>query len=428
MPSGATLAAGRALRTVARPPSPSATLELGTARASAGASFTPDAPCGLQKLLRVGALKLPRNSWHVWHRARRPTRASRCTSARHRGIARAGTSPRSSPAHAGGSAGALERARGRWRRRRTRRGGRRAGAEAGGARGRRQRQAARRRRRRAAEVLVGGGGVAASSTPSMPPKFMTARDIGANLRAFMQAIDARVEALHATVAAAAGGSARSRIKINRPRSMVRRAHGERCRVEGGRRAHAAAARCGGGAVARRAPRPRLPHVVALVLEGAAALARRALGHWVNRRRRSASSRGPTPPARPPRAPRPPRPRRRADAPPAPRGDLRAVVRPRRDEGVSALGRRVARTECSARHRPSTRGPTRSPTRVRPAWSGSAARRAASSTARPPSHRRLARRAPRWRSATPPRSRRPEDDESPRVLRLRRVGNAARGRR
>ena len=80
----------------------------------------------------------------------------------------------------------------------------------------RQRQAARRtstspprRFSSAAEALA-----AASSTPSMPPQFMTARDMEANLRAFMQAIDARVEALHATVAAAPRVHLRFREAVN----------------------------------------------------------------------------------------------------------------------------------------------------------------------------------------------------------------------
>ena len=153
----------------------------------------------------------------------------------------------------------------------------------------RQRQAARRtstspprRFSSAAEALA-----AASSTPSMPPKFMTARDMEANLRAFMQAIDARVEALHATVAAAAGRLERDRVsKINR--TLVRwfvvhaakAVQGWKQVVERTRRLRGAAAAQWRDALLARVYRTW----VALVLEGRSVRmqARRALGHWVNR--------------------------------------------------------------------------------------------------------------------------------------------------
>ena len=145
----------------------------------------------------------------------------------------------------------------------------------------RQRQAARRtspprRFSSAAEALA-----AASSTPSMPPKFMTARDMEANLRAFMQAIDARVEALHATVAAAAGRLERDRVsKINRTLVRWFVVHTAKA-VQGWKEAVARTRRLRGAA----ATLARVYRTwVALVLEGRSVRhqARRALGHWVNR--------------------------------------------------------------------------------------------------------------------------------------------------
>ena len=166
---------------------------------------------------------------------------------------------------------------------------RRAGAEAGGARGRAAAAAARRtstatprRFSSAAEALA-----AASSTPSMPPKFMTARDMEANLRAFMQAIDARVEALHATVAAAAGRLERDRVsKINRTLVRWFVVHTAKA-VQGWKEVVARTRRLRGAAAAqwRDALLARVYRTwVALVLEGRSVRhqARRALGHWVNR--------------------------------------------------------------------------------------------------------------------------------------------------